>query len=97
MKQVNEKNIDKVLEELEYKFLGWQNGWKNVYFDEEGNITEDSKKKRTFGYLESDYPEYGKCRRLKHETDEIQHNQRGSENTVSCDICKIYWKYDCSD
>ena len=23
--------------------------------------------------------------------------QRGSENTVSCPICKIFWKYDCSD
>jgi hypothetical protein len=91
------KQIDELLEKQGYKFLGWQNGWKHVYFDEQGNQTTDDKLKRSFGYLESDYPEYGKCKRLKHINDEVQHNQRASENTVSCDICKIYWKYDCSD
>lgn len=80
-----------------YKFLGWQNGWKYVYFDEQGNVTTNEKEKKSFGYLTSDYPEYGKCRDLKHRRIEVQHNNRGSENTVSCDICKIYWKYDSSD
>lgn len=92
---VNE--IDRLLQQSGYKFLGWQNGWKHVYFDEDGNETEDNSKKRTFGYRTADYPEYGKCRELKHAKDEIQHNPRGSENTVSCDECKIYYKYDCSD
>lgn len=80
-----------------YSFLGWQNGWKHRYFDEKGEVTEDHSKAKSFGYLTSDYPEYGKCRDLKHITIEVQHNQRGSENTVSCPICMIYWKYDCSD
>lgn len=80
-----------------YKFLGWQNGWKNVYFDEDGNVTDDPKKRKSFGYLTSDYPEYGLCRDLKHRRIEVSHNQRGSENTVSCPLCKIYWKYDSSD
>jgi hypothetical protein len=81
-----------------YKFLGWQNGWKYVYYDEDGNLcSETNKPRKTFGYLTSDYPEYGKCRDLKHRHIEVSHNQRGSENTVSCPICKIYWKYDCSD
>ncbi|MFA6572476.1 MAG: hypothetical protein WCT77_14705 [Bacteroidota bacterium] len=81
-----------------YKFLGWQNGWKHVYFDEDGNLCSDTgKPHRSFGYLTSDYPEYGKCRDLKHRHIHVSHDQRGSENTVSCPICKIYWKYDCSD
>lgn len=80
-----------------YSFLGWQNGWKHVYFDEHGNETTDRTKSRTFGYSKNDYPVYGACRELKHETIEVIHNQRGSENTVSCPICKIYWKYDSSD
>jgi hypothetical protein len=89
--------IDAKLKEAGYKFLGWQNGWKHVYFDEEGNETNDKLRQKTFVYKTSDYPEYGKCCDEKHKKDEIQHNMRGSENTVSCDICKIYWKYDCSD
>lgn len=80
-----------------YKFLGWQNGWKHRYFDENGNVTEDQQKAKTFGYLTEDYPEFGKCRDMKHITIQVQHNQRGSENTVSCPICMIYYKYDCSD
>ena len=44
------------------------------------------------------YPkEYIKCCSENHQRDEIQHDKRGMENTVSCDVCKIYWKYDCSD
>lgn len=81
-----------------YKFLGWQNGWKHVHFDEDGNLcSKTNKPRKSFGYLTSDYPEYGKCRDLKHKRIEVSHNQRGSENTVSCPMCKIYWKYDCSD
>jgi hypothetical protein len=69
--------IDRLLKENNYKFLGWQNGWdyQNKLFPNDYNI----------------------CLIQKHKLDEIQHNSRGSENTVSCDICKIYWKYDCSD
>ena len=80
-----------------YKCLGWQNGWKHVYFDAEGNVTEDPTKRKSFGYSTADHPEYGACKDAKHLHIEVQHNQRGSENTVSCPICKIYWKYDCSD
>ena len=98
----NPKNIDAELKKAGYKFLGWQNGWKHVYFDENGKITtgdisKGEKPKKTFGYTKEDYPEYGNCKKQKHKTDEVQHNSTGSENTVSCDICKIYWKYDCSD
>ena len=80
-----------------YKFLGWQNGWKQVYFDIDGNITTDETKRKSFGYTEKYYPEYANCHKSKHKRIEVSHNNRGSENTVSCPICKIYWKYDCSD
>lgn len=80
-----------------YKFLGWQNGWNHVYFDEAGNITKDPEQRKTFGYTEKDYPEYGKCQRLQHNVQEHHIGNRGVENTVWCNICKIYWKYDCSD
>lgn len=80
-----------------YKFLGWQNGWNHRYFDENGNVTNDRDKAKSFGYLTEDYPEYGKCRDEKHRTIKVSHNNRGSENTVSCPTCKIYYKYDCSD
>ena len=81
----------------DYKFLGWQNGWKHAYFDKDGHVTTDAALRCTFGYLPEDYPEYCKCRDSGHPRIEIQNNSRGSENTVSCDICKIYFKYDCSD
>lgn len=81
-----------------YKFLGWQNGWKHTYFDEDGNNSEASKKpRRSFGYTKEDYPEYGKCIEEGHRRIEVSHNSRGSEHTVSCPACKIYWKYDSSD
>ena len=81
-----------------YKFLGWQNGWEHAYYDEDGNLCSESwKPKKSFGYKTEDYPLFGKCRDLRHQKIEVSHNQRGSENTVSCPICKIYWKYDCSD
>ena len=84
----------------EYKFLGWQNGWKHIYLDEDIKVTTGGpgeKPKKYFSYLTEDYPEYGKCRDAKHKHHELQRNQRGSENVVWCNECKIYWKYDCSD
>jgi len=81
-----------------YKFLGWQNGWKHVYFDEDNNLcSESNKPHKSFGYTKDLHPEYCSCKEQKHRTIEVSHNSRGSENTVSCPICKIYWKYDCSD
>lgn len=80
-----------------YKFLGWQNSWKHVYFDKDHNVTDDPKKRASFGYTKEDYPEYGNCIEQKHQLIEVSHNGRGSENTVSCPVCKIYWKYDSSD
>lgn len=85
-----------------YKFLGWQNSWKHVYFDEDGKVTtgdlsKGEKPKKSFGYTKEDYPEYGSCVEQKHSRIEVRHNSRGSENTVSCPVCKIYWKYDSSD
>ena len=91
------KDIDKLLKEAGYKFLGWQNGWQHVYVDKDGNVTNDKEKYIGATYMPDKYPEFCACRDANHKQDEIQHNQRGSENTVSCDICKIYWKYDCSD
>lgn len=87
---------DKQLNDEGYIFLGWQNGWRHVYFDKEGNVTDDPEKRYSFGYLPEDQPEYCKCRELGHRTKNVQNTPSGSENTVSCDICKIYWKYDCS-
>jgi hypothetical protein len=85
-----------------YNFLGWQNGWAHVHYDEDGNITsgdtsKGEKPKKSFGYDSSKHPEYASCVKEKHQLIEVQHNRRGSENTVSCPICMIYWKYDCSD
>jgi hypothetical protein len=97
-REENKKDTTYNYSENGYKFLGWQNGWKQVYFDEDHNLcSETGKPHKTFGYLESDYPEFGKCQNAKHRTIEVSHNNRGSENTVSCPVCKIYWKYDCSD
>ena len=80
-----------------YKFLGWQNGWEHKYLDENGNVTEDMSKVKTFDYMDDKYKEYRYCRDHKHFYVDIQNNSIGSENTVSCPICKIYYKYDCSD
>ena len=81
----------------DYKFLGWQNSWNHVYLDKDGNVTDDPRLRRTFSYLTKDYPEYGKCRDDNHVRNETRTDNRGSCNIVSCDICKIYWKYDSSD
>jgi len=80
-----------------YKFLGWQNGWKHDYYDEDGNLcSESGKESKSFGYSKENYPEYRNCIDSKHKRIQVSHNRSGSENTVSCPICKIYWKYDCS-
>lgn len=42
-------------------------------------------------------PEYIHCQNEKHKRDTVDHDNRGIEHTVSCDECKIYWKYDSSD
>ena len=84
----------------QYKYLGYQNGWKSVRFDEDHNQVSGlpgEKRAVTFGYLTEDYPEYGRCRDAKHKCGEKSMNRRGSENVVWCDTCKIYWKYDSSD
>ena len=81
-----------------YKFLGWQNGWKYDYYDEDGNLcSETGKQQKSYSYSKENYPEYRKCLDSKHRRINVSHNSRGSENTVSCPICMIYWKYDCSD
>ena len=87
-----------------YTYLGYQNGWKNVYFDENGEVTEDPSKRKTFGYLTEDYPDYGKCVDRGHydmtkepHWHSKQHNSRGSNVTYWCPECKIFWKVDMSD
>ena len=50
-----------------------------------------------FPYSKEEQSEYSVCREAEHDIYDIRHNDRGSEHTVSCDICKIYWKYDSSD
>lgn len=42
-------------------------------------------------------PEYINCQKENHVRDTVHHDNRGVEHTVSCDECKIYWKYDSSD
>ena len=64
-KETHKKDANYKYTENGYKFLGWQNGWKHVYFDADGNVTDDKTKQKTFGYLTADYPEYGKCREQK--------------------------------
>lgn len=82
----------------DYKYLGWQNGWRSVYFDKDGNqVPYNSKEARTFGYLETDYPEYGQCRRLQHKLSRISLSRRGTHEVIKCDICKIWWNLDCGD
>ncbi len=93
----NEEDTREMLNLHDYKYLGYQNGWKHVHFDELGNITEDNHKARSFGYLTKDYPEYGACRDAKHKIKDMQHNSRGSNCTYWCIECKIFWKVDMSD
>jgi hypothetical protein len=41
--------------------------------------------------------EFLHCVNSSHVREEVSFSNRGSNNTVYCEICKIYWKYDCSD
>lgn len=80
-----------------YKFLGWQNSWKYEYYDGDGNLCSETGKPRKYHtYPKEIYSEYMNCVDSKHLRIEVSHSNRGVENTVSCPICKIYWKYDCS-
>jgi hypothetical protein len=81
MKATPEK-IDNLLAINQYKYLGWMNGW----------IKNNPKE-----YLSGNNLVYEACRNQKHKIDEVQHNNRGTEVTYSCDICKIYWKVDMGD
>lgn len=97
-KEKHKKDINYNYKLIGYRFLGWQNGWKHEYYDEDGKLCEETKKPSVyFGYSKDKYPEYRNCIDSKHLRIEVNHNQRGTENTVSCPICKIYWKYDSSD
>ena len=90
--------IDSLLKEKGYKFLGWQNSWNHVYLDEDKNrCDETGKPSKYFDYATKDYPDYGNCRDAGHHIDEVNHDMYGREHTCSCDICRIYWKYDSSD
>ena len=89
--------LNQKLKDAGYKFLGWQNGWRHIYLDKDKNPTTDPTKRVYFDYTKEEYPEYRNCVDSGHQRDNISHNNRGSEHTVSCDICKIYWKYDSSD
>ena len=81
-----------------YKFLGWQNGWSYVKLDKDKVLCSISGKPQAYGKPDPKlYPEFTNCIDLGHQRIEVSHNRRGTENTVSCPVCKIFWKYDCSD
>lgn len=90
-------DYDKELQEQDYEFLGWQNGWKHIYLDRDRNPTIDPKEKRYFDYAKEDYPKYRNCIDSKHETWSFSKDSRGTEETTVCDLCQIYWKVDSSD
>jgi len=97
----SEQDTREQLNLQDYKYLGYQNSWKHVYFDENNVETTDNKLKRSFGYRKDDYPEYMECINCGHNKDNtiksIQHNPRGSNVTYWCPIHKIFWKVDMSD
>ena len=93
----NEQETRDMLNLADYKYLGYQNGWKHVFFDKNHEVTEVKANGISFGYLTKDYPEYGKCRDAGHKPKDKQHNSRGSNCTYWCDECKIFWKVDMSD
>lgn len=41
-------------------------------------------------------PAYINCQNSDHERNQVDNNET-CDHTISCDICKIYWKYDSSD
>ena len=93
----NEQQTRDQLNLQDYEYLGYQNGWKHVYFDENGDETTDRTKVRTFGYKTEDYPKYGACRDAGHKPRDRQHNSKGSNCTYWCPECKVFWKVDMSD
>lgn len=96
LKEELEKNFNNIIKD--YKFLGWQNSWKYEYYDEDGNLcSETGKPHKSYAYPRENYPEYRNCIDNKHKKIEISKNNRGTENIVICPVCKIYYKYDCSD
>lgn len=97
-KEFHKKDPSYNYKENGYKFLGWMNNWPSELYDEDNNLcSETGKPSRSFGYSKEKYPEYKNCIDMGHERIEVSHYSNGSENTVSCPICKIYWKYDSSD
>lgn len=93
MKQT-EQELEDRLKGLGYKFLGWQSGWQSV-------LVTKGDGAQYFTY--TDPEEYANCIKQEHNDwrkpkhyESIQHTTSGSRNTVYCDYCKIYWKYDCS-
>jgi hypothetical protein len=93
----NPKEIDAALVAAGFIFLGWENGWSVELVDENKIPVDDVKRGRMWIHPREDHPEYWACRDAGHVPDTVLHNVRGTENTVSCDKCKIYWKYDCGD
>jgi hypothetical protein len=92
--------IDEELKSNGYKFIGWSNNWATIDLDEDGSVVNgDALGKRAvaFEYSKVKHPEYFNCREQNHRPKEIQHFRNGMENTVICDICRIFWKYDSSD
>jgi len=83
-----------------YKDLGYQNGWRYVYFDEDGNLaSETGKPNKTFGHLPKDHPEYCACKDKKHNVREIDNGaylNRGTDTVYVCDECKLVWHVDSS-
>jgi hypothetical protein len=41
--------------------------------------------------------QYLQCQEAGHQTHEVRHSHRGSDTTIYCDICKIWYKVDSSD
>ena len=41
--------------------------------------------------------EVKECQSIGHKTNRKSYSNRGSHNTVSCDICKYFYNYDSSD
>lgn len=84
------------IEELQYKYLGRQNDWKHVYFDQYGKQTEHTFNRCSYGYTEEDYPEYYQCVIKNGHSLQKFNNGKGC-NWHYCDICKHYWYVDSSD
>lgn len=40
--------------------------------------------------------EYKNCQKLDHDRNQVDNNET-CDHTISCDVCRIFWKYDSSD